>query len=44
MSDNTIFCASLPEAFASVAMVYPDKHMEPGVAADRKVTHLKGFC
>lgn len=33
VSDNTIFCASLPEAFASVSMIYPDKGMEPGKLA-----------
>ena len=33
MSDNTIFCASLPEAFASVSMTYPDKEMESGKLA-----------
>ncbi len=30
VSDNTIFCASLLEAFASVSMTYPDKDIEPG--------------
>ena len=30
MSDNVIFSASLSDAFASVAMTYPDKGAEPG--------------
>ena len=30
MTDNVIFCASLSEAFASVAMTYPDRDTEPG--------------
>ena len=33
MSDNTIFCPSLLEAFASVAMTYPDKEIVPGKLA-----------
>lgn len=28
--ENVILCASLPDAFASVAMTYPEKDMGPG--------------
>ena len=48
MSDHTIFCASLPEAFASVAMTYPGKHMEPGkltrFSTNDKPADTAGWC
>jgi P4 family phage/plasmid primase-like protien len=48
MSDNVIFCASLPEAFASQAMTYPDKLMEPGKLArfstNGKPGDTAGWC
>ena len=33
MNDNTFFCASLQDAFASAAMVYPDSVIAPGKLA-----------
>ncbi|EGF30874.1 hypothetical protein IMCC9480_663 [Oxalobacteraceae bacterium IMCC9480] len=48
MSENTIFCASLPEAFASVAMTFPDKLMELGQIArfstNGKPSNTSGWC
>lgn len=47
-NDNVIFCASLPEAFASVAMTYPDKNIEPGkmvrFSTDDKPSDTAGWC
>lgn len=48
MSDNVIFCASLPEAFNSVSMLYPDERIEPGKIArfstNGKANDNAGWC
>ena len=48
MSDNTIYCTSLPEAFASVAMTYPAKHMVLGklsrFSTNGKPSDTAGWC
>lgn len=46
--DNVIFCASLSEAFASVAMIYPDNVVEQGKLArfptNGKPGDTAGWC
>ena len=48
LNNVTIFCASLPEAFASVAMRFPDQNMEPGklsrFSTNDKPADTAGWC
>jgi len=48
MTDNVLFYASLADAFASVAMTYPDKNIEPGelvrFSTDDKPSDTAGWC
>lgn len=47
-ADNVIFSTSLSEAFASVAMTYPDKQMQPGklvrFSTNCKPADTAGWC